>query len=326
MRLIKICALIFAMMSSVYALENNSLISIDDISKAEIEQILNAAQFFKTTPQPDLLKGHILASCFFEPSTRTRLSFESAMYRLGGNVIGFTDGDTTSTKKGESLSDMMKGIGSFADVIVMRHPMVGSAHLAASVAGVPVVNGGDGFNQHPTQTLVDLFSIRESQGTLDDLHIAIAGDLKYGRTVHSLCLALSHYRVHLHFISPNFLLLPDVICEELRKSDTSISFHESLEEVIPEIDILYMTRIQKERFVYESVDFENPCLLKLSHLAKAKDNLRILHPLPRMDEIEVNIDNTPYAYYFQQMGNGVPVRMAVLALLLNKIEANNFSF
>lgn len=304
---------------SLHSLEK-SLISIEDISREQIEHILDTAKSLQASPQPGLLKGHILATCFFEPSTRTRLSFESAMLRLGGAVIGFSDALTTSAKKGETLHDMMKGIGSFADIIVIRHPEVGSAHIAAGAVKVPLINGGDGFNQHPTQTLVDLFTIKESQGKIDDLHIAITGDLKYGRTVHSLCLALSHYRVRLYFISPAFLSLPEGICEELTRCKVPYSLHETIEEVVPKIDILYMTRIQKERFVDESLDFENPCLLKLAHLANAKGNLRILHPLPRMEEIETSIDQTPYAYYFQQMGNGVFVRMAILALLLGKIH------
>lgn len=309
----------FPITSHENTLAFRDLISIEDISKHEIEKILTVAQQLQSEPQPQLLNGYILATCFFEPSTRTRLSFESAMHRLGGSVIGFSDSATTSTKKGETLVDTMRGISSFADIIVIRHPEVGSAAAAASVADVPVINGGDGFNQHPSQTLVDLFTIKQSQGTIDDLHIAIAGDLKYGRTVHSLCLALSHYRVHLHFIAPTSLALPESLCHVLRNKGVSFTFHTSIEEVIPEIDIFYMTRIQKERFVDEDHDFENPCLLKLSHLTSAKENLRIMHPLPRMEEIETSIDDTQYAYYFQQMANGVAVRMALLSLILDKI-------
>lgn len=302
------------------SLANRDLISIEDISKEQIERILSVALQLQSDPQPNLLQGYILATCFFEPSTRTRLSFESAMHRLGGGVIGFADSETTSTKKGETLSDTMRGISQFADIIVIRHPKVGSAAEAASVADVPVINGGDGFNQHPTQTLVDLFSILECQGTIDGLHIAIAGDLKYGRTVHSLCLALSHYNVHLHFVSPPELRLPPKLCDKLQKKNVAFTFHDSIEEVIPLVDVFYMTRVQKERFTDEDTNFVNPCLLKLSHLSQAKENLRILHPLPRMDEIETAIDSTQYAYYFQQMGNGVLVRMALLGLILDKIE------
>lgn len=318
-RLLILFTLFFSALSSTEnSLSHRDLISIEDLSKEELELVIKRAKSFAAKREPELLKGYVLASCFFEPSTRTRLSFESAMHRLGGRVIGFTDASTTSTKKGESLSDMMQGIGGFADIIVIRHPEVGSAHLVASLVDVPVINGGDGFNQHPTQTLVDLYSIKECQGKIDGLHIAIAGDLKYGRTVHSLCQALSHYSVRLYFISPDFLTLPEKICRLLQERGISYSFHESIEEVVPLADILYMTRIQRERFVNEPPDFENHCLLKLEHLAKAKENLRILHPLPRQEEVETAIDNTPYAYYFKQMGHGVPVRMAILALLLKR--------
>lgn len=310
-------ALTFTLLAApLHSLSFSNLISIEEVSKGDIETILATASALEENPQPDLLKGYLLATCFFEPSTRTRLSFESAMHRLGGSVIGFSDATTTSVKKGETLSDMMKGIGTFADIIVIRHPEVGSAKLTASVVDVPVINGGDGFNQHPSQTLVDLFTIKECQGTIDGLNIAIVGDLKYGRTVHSLCLALSHYDVKLHFISPKSLALPEHLCDVLRKKGIPFSFHDTIEEVIPEIDIFYMTRIQKERFLSEPTGFENHCLLKLSHLDNAKENLRILHPLPRMDEIDPAIDNTPHAYYFEQMSNGIAVRMALLALML----------
>ncbi len=314
---------LFSLLFSALSASENSfshcdLLSIEDLTKEQLELVMARAKSFAAKREPDLLKGFVLAACFFEPSTRTRLSFESAMHRLGGSVIGFSDASTTSTKKGERLSDMIQGIGGFADIIVIRHPEVGSAHLAASLVDVPVINGGDGFNQHPTQTLVDLYSIKECQGGIDGLHIAIAGDLKYGRTVHSLCQALSHYAVRLYFISPAFLTLPEKICEQLQEHGITYSFHESLEEVIPSADILYMTRVQRERFTSEPLEFENPCLLKLEHLAKAKENLRILHPLPRLEEVEMGIDSTPHAYYFQQMSHGVPVRMAILALLLGK--------
>jgi aspartate carbamoyltransferase catalytic subunit len=313
----------FFLFSFILGAENSlafrDLISIHDLSKGELEQIFEVAKGFEMDPKPDLLKGCILASCFFEPSTRTRLSFEAAMLRLGGSVIGFSDWATTSTKKGESLVDMMQGIGSFADIIVIRHPQVGSAQMAADVSQVPLINGGDGFNQHPSQTLVDLFTIKECQGKIDGLHIAIAGDLKFGRTVHSLCAGLAHYDVHLYFIAPQCLHLPDDLCEELQAKGILFTFHESMDEVLPKADILYMTRIQKERFPEGFPDIENPCLLKLSHLKNVKENFRILHPLPRMEEIEVEIDKTPHACYFRQMGNGVKVRMALIALILDKL-------
>lgn len=301
------------------SLAGRDVVSIADLSKQEIELILSTASQLLKNPRPDLLKGQILASCFFEPSTRTRLSFESAMHRLGGSVIGFAEANITSTRKGETLYDSMKVIGSYADIVVIRHPQEGSARLAADAIEKPVINGGDGANQHPTQTLIDLFTIRECQGKIDDLHIALAGDLKYGRTVHSLSLALAHYPVRLYFVAPETLELPDAICHELKKKGVKFSFHTSLEEVIPKTDILYMSRIQKERFPDGTIDFTSSCLLKKKHLAKAKKNLRILHALPRIDEIEESIDTTPHAYYFQQAANGVPVRMALLALLLGKL-------
>jgi aspartate carbamoyltransferase catalytic subunit len=301
----------------IAALSGRDLVSISDLSKGEIELILKTAGELRERPR-ELCRGSILAACFFEPSTRTRLSFECAMQRLGGSVIGFSEAGTTSAKKGESLADSMRVIAAYSDVAVIRHPMEGSARIAAEVSDKPVINAGDGANQHPTQTLLDLFTIRECQGKIDDLHIALAGDLKYGRTVHSLALALSHYAVRLYLVAPEELPLPDSIAHELKQRSVKFSFHRTLDEVIPKADVLYMTRIQKERFG-NGDSFQNPCLLKKKHLEKAKANLRILHPLPRVDEIEESIDATPYAYYFQQAAGGVPVRMALLALLLGKL-------
>lgn len=291
------------------------LISVADLTKEEIEYFLHAASL--SYPN-DLLKGKILASCFFEPSTRTRLSFESAMLKLGGSVIGFSDADVISTKKGESLADTMRVTSSYADAIVIRHPQEGSARLAADVCNIPIINGGDGANQHPTQTLIDLFAIRKCQGKIEDLHIALAGDLKYGRTIHSLSLALAHYPVRLYFVSPEGLSLPTFISHELKKKGIRFSFHSALEEVVPKVDILYMSRIQKERFLDPSIDFTSTCRLKKEHLTKAKSNLKILHPLPRVDEIDEEIDASPFAYYFEQAACGVAVRMGLLASLLEK--------
>jgi aspartate carbamoyltransferase catalytic subunit len=293
----------------------HDLVSISDLTKEEIGHILHLAHSFKQKPNPTLCKEKILASCFFEPSTRTRLSFEAAMHRLGGSVIGFSEASTTSAKKGETLYDTIKVISAYADILVIRHPQEGSARLAADASDKPVINAGDGANQHPTQTLLDLYTIQECQGKIDDLSIAIAGDLKYGRTVHSLAIALANYGSRLYFVSPDSLQLPDSIAHELRKKGVKFSFHSHLEEVLPKCDILYMTRIQKERF--QPNDPESHCHLKLSHLAKIKPNLRILHPLPRIDEIDPAIDSTPHAYYFQQAANGLLVRMAILARLLH---------
>ncbi len=300
-------------------LKNRSLVSIADLTREEIETILKRAKEFKKKPPKKLLSGSILASCFFEPSTRTRLSFESAMLKLGGQVIGFCDGGSTSVKKGESLFDTMKMIGSFADLIVIRHPMEGSARLATQATKKPIINAGDGANQHPSQTLLDLFSIQECQKKLDGLKIAIVGDLKYGRTVHSLVVACALFNMRLYFVSPDELTLPESLLAELRKMRGKYSFHSSIEEVIDKIDILYMTRVQKERFdemTYERV--KNRYILKEELLKKAQKNLKVLHPLPRVNEIETAIDKTPFAYYFQQAENGLFVRQALIALLLGK--------
>lgn len=295
-------------------LKGRDLVSISDLSKQDIELILSVAKKWKQREKPNLLKGKILASCFFEPSTRTRLSFEAAMHRLGGSVIGFSDTGTTSVKKGETLFDTMKVVGSYADIVVIRHPEEGAANLAALATNKPVINAGDGSNEHPTQTLIDLFTIQECQGKIDNLQIAIAGDLKYGRTIHSLCLALANYAVHLHFISDENLMLPEEILSQLKKGGVPISFHKKLDAVIPKVDILYMSRIQRERI--KNIELSTSCQLKLKQLERAKKNLRILHPLPRVGEIDERIDETDYAAYFLQAANGVPIRMALLALLL----------
>ena len=302
------------------SLKGRDLLSIEDLSKEEIELVLDTAKALKGANRSDALRGVVLATCFFEPSTRTRLSFEASMHHLGGSVIGFSDASCTSTKKGETLSDTIKTVSCFSDIIVIRHPQEGSAKIAAAVSDKPVINGGDGSNQHPTQTLLDLFSIKESQGTIDGLHIALAGDLKYSRTIHSLCQALLHYNVHLYFVSPRELPLPKDLYDQLQKARIPCSFHESLDEIMPQIDVLYMTRIQKERFPKEMPPFVNSCLLKAHHLDRVKKNLRILHPLPRVDEIDVTIDDTPHAYYFHQVENGLLIRKALLLLILGKAE------
>ncbi len=304
--------------------KSKDLVSITDLSKEEIEHILSKAETMKKLGSSEELKGKILASCFFEPSTRTRLSFETAMLKLGGSCIGFSESGTTSVKKGESLSDAIKVI-SYADIIVIRHPQEGSARIVAEETIKPVINAGDGANQHPTQTLLDLFTIRECQGKIDGLQIAMVGDLKYGRTIHSLCLALTHYSAQLYFIAVDPLGLPETIEQELKRKGIQCSFHQKIEEVISKVDVLYMTRIQKERFSEFPIEFDNPCRLFKKQLDSAKKNLKILHPLPRVDEIETSIDKTSYAYYFQQAANGVPVRMALLSILLKLNDAENSS-
>jgi len=294
------------------------LVSIKDLDRKGITEILDSAKTFAQCPRRPLLKGKLLGLSFFEPSTRTRLSFESAMKRLGGDVIGFSDDKMTSIAKGESLVDMIQVMSGYVDIIVLRHPLEGAAKLAVEGSHVPVINAGDGTNEHPTQTLLDLYSIRESQGTLDGLHIGVMGDLLNGRTVHSLVKAASLFDARLYFIAPPSLELPEDICDELKRQSVLFSFHKSTDEVMDQLDILYMTRIQKERMAGHS---EQPLLrsgfcLRADSLRRAKENLKILHPLPRVDELDPMIDSTPHAYYFQQAQNGIPIRQAVLTQLL----------
>ncbi|MDA0150369.1 aspartate carbamoyltransferase [Vibrio sp. LaRot3] len=305
-----------------HSLFNKHIISIPELSRAELELIVDTAARLKAEPNPELLKNKVVASCFFEPSTRTRLSFETAVQRLGGTVIGFDNGGNTSlAKKGESLADSVQVISSYVDAYVMRHPQEGAARLAAEFSnGVPVINGGDGANQHPTQTLLDLFSIYETQGTLDNLNVAFVGDLKYGRTVHSLTQALAKFdNVRFFFIAPDALAMPDYICEELDEAGIKFSMHSNIEEVVPELDVLYMTRVQKERFdESEYAHMKSAFILTAATLTEARDNLKVLHPLPRVDEITTDVDKTKHAYYFEQAENGVYAREALLALVLNE--------
>jgi aspartate carbamoyltransferase catalytic subunit len=299
---------------------NKNIISISDLSRSELEQIVMRARMMKTEPQSRWLTGKVIASCFFEASTRTRLSFETAIQRQGGTIIGFADSTNTSMgKKGETLSDSIRMISSYADAIVMRHPQEGSARLASEVATVPVVNGGDGSNQHPSQTLLDLFTIHECQGRLENLTVTFVGDLKYGRTVHSLAQALSLFECRFQFIAPDALAMPDYLLRELDSKNIDYSRVSSLEEAIPNSDILYMTRVQKERFdPTEYMHLASQYILSTDLLKNAPEHLRILHPLPRVDEIPFEVDNTPFAYYFQQAENGVYARQALLALILNE--------
>jgi len=304
------------------SLYHKHIISIPELSRSELELIVDTAAQLKQQPNPELLKHKVIASCFFEPSTRTRLSFETAIQRLGGNVIGFDNGGNTSlAKKGETLIDSVQVITSYVDAFVMRHPQEGAARLASEFSGkVPVINAGDGANQHPTQTLLDLFSIAETQGRLDNLNVAFVGDLKYGRTVHSLTQALSKFNnIRFYFIAPEALAMPDYICEELDEAGIAYSLHTQMEEVIPELDVLYMTRVQKERFdESEYAHMKAAYILSADMLVNARENLKVLHPLPRVDEITTDVDKTPHAYYFQQAENGVYARQALLALVLNQ--------
>ncbi|OIQ24209.1 aspartate carbamoyltransferase [uncultured Vibrio sp.] len=309
------------------SLYKKHIISIPELSREELELIVDTAGQLKSHPQPELIKNKVIASCFFEPSTRTRLSFETAIQRIGGDVIGFDSGGNTSlAKKGETLADSVQVISSYVDAFVMRHPQEGAARLASEFSnGVPVINAGDGANQHPTQTLLDLFSIAETQGRLDNLNVAFVGDLKYGRTVHSLTQALAKFNnVRFYFVAPEALAMPDYICEELDEANIEYSLHTDMEEVIPALDILYMTRVQKERFdESEYAHIKSAYILRANMLEDARENMKVLHPLPRVDEITTDVDKTKHAYFFEQAENGVYAREALLALVLNTSVDND---
>ena len=294
-------------------------VNIDDYSREDIFRILESAARFKQQPNRDLLQGKVCATLFFEPSTRTRLSFETAVNRLRGRIIGFSDAATSSSTKGESLKDTIMMVSNYADLIIMRHHLEGSARYASEISPVPVVNAGDGSNQHPTQTMLDLFSIYETQGTLENLTVTIVGDLKYGRAVHSLIQGLSHFSPTFNFVAPEELHIPDkykVFCDQ--KQIVYNEFTDFSPESINSADILYMTRVQKERFTdlmeYEKV--KNIYVLHNDMLADSKENLRVLHPLPRVKEINQDVDDNPKAYYFQQARNGMYTRQAVICDLM----------
>lgn len=297
----------------------NSLVSIADLTKEEILTLLEKARYFEKHPNSNLLAGKVVATLFFEPSTRTRLSFETAVNRLGGRVIGFSDAATTSSSKGETLHDTIKMVSNYVDLIVMRHYLEGAARYASEVTDIPVVNAGDGANQHPSQTMLDLYSIYKTQGTLYDLTITMVGDLKYGRTVHSLLQAMSYFRPKFNFVACRELQMPEeykVFCREHNIPYTETS--DFSPKVIAESDILYMTRVQRERFTdimeYERV--KNLYNLKLSMLDCSKPGLRILHPLPRVNEIAYDVDSSEKAYYFDQARNGLYARQAIICRAL----------
>ena len=301
-------------------MENKSLVSIDQYGRPDIIRILDNAARFEKVPNRYLLEGKIAATLFFEPSTRTRLSFETAVLRLGGKVIGFQDASTTSSSKGETLKDTIRMVSNYADLIIMRHYLEGAARYASEITNAPVINAGDGANQHPSQTLLDLYSIRKTQnGELEGKTVTIVGDLKYGRTVHSLISGMSHFNPSFHFVSPDELRMPDEqkhFCDNL-----GIRYTEQTEfspSVINCSDIIYMTRVQRERFTdmeeYERV--KNVYVLRAEMLADCKKNLHILHPLPRVTEIAHNVDDTPQAYYFEQARNGLFTRQAIICEVL----------
>lgn len=299
-------------------MKDKSLVSINDYNKEEILKILELAAEFEKNPNQNILTGKVIATLFFEPSTRTRLSFESAINRLGGRVVGFTDSSSSSVAKGETLKDTIKTVSNYCDLIIMRHPLEGSAKYASEVATVPVINAGDGANQHPTQTLLDLYSIIKTQGTLDDLNIFLVGDLKYGRTVHSLLMAMTHFKTIFNFISPEELKMPDEYKLFLENLGLKYYEHTDFTEIISRADIVYMTRVQQERFSdpmeYEKV--KNIYVLRKHMIRNTKPNMRILHPLPRVNEIHPDVDESEKAYYFQQALNGVFTRQAIISSIL----------
>ena len=299
-------------------MKNRSLVSITDYSKEEYLRILALADEFENHPNPSLLQDKVVATLFFEPSTRTRLSFESAVLKLGGKVIGFSDSNSSSVTKGETLYDTIKIVSNYCDLIVMRHPLEGAARFASEVTEIPVVNAGDGANQHPTQTLLDLYSILKTQGTLNNLTLLMVGDLKYGRTVHSLLMAMSQFQTTFHFISPDELKMPEEYKYYLNGLGLKYTEQKDFGGNVASADIIYMTRVQKERFS-DPIEYErtkNAYILKNKMLEGTKDTMRVLHPLPRVNEIDQDVDSNPKAYYFTQALNGIYVRQAIIASIL----------
>jgi len=303
--------------------EGRDIISIKDFSRDEINYIFKTAKNMEplAAKGSNMLRGKILATLFFEASTRTRLSFESAMHKLGGSAIGFAEAEIASVKKGENLADTVRVVESYADVIALRHPLEGAARLAAEFAKVPIINGGSGAEEHPTQALLDLYTIKKEKGKIDGLKIALVGDLRYGRTVHSLAYALSLYDIELCLVSPETLKMRREVLQTI-KEKIEVTERTSLEKIVPLVDVLYVTRIQKERFpdAAEYAKVKGSYKIDLEALKEAKKDLIILHPLPRVDEIAAEVDNTPYARYFQQVWNGIVVRMALLALILGAVK------
>jgi len=300
-------------------LRGRDVISLKDFSRAEIDWLLEKADSMKAFARTgtNLLQGRLMGTMFYEPSTRTRLSFESAMMRLGGSAIGFAEPRITSVEKGENLADTVRTVENYADILVIRHPLEGAARLAADFASVPVINAGSGAEEHPTQALLDLFTIKKELGSIDDTTIALVGDLRYGRTVHSLAYGLSLYNVKLHLVSPELLRMrPEVVLDI--KHRIKVTENPEIGPLLPEVDVLYMTRIQKERFAdmaeYEKVKWSYR--LNASQLSNVKDRMIVMHPLPRAEEIAFEVDGTKHAKYFRQMWYGLLTRMALLASIL----------
>ena len=308
-------------------MEKHDFVTIADLTKEKILYMIEMAQEFEKHPNREILKGKVVATLFFEPSTRTRLSFETAANRLGARVIGFADPKITSGTKGETLKDTISMVANYADVIVMRHYIEGAAQYASEVTNVPIVNAGDGAHQHPSQCMLDLYSIYKTQGTLENLNIYLVGDLKYGRTVHSLIMAMRHFNPTFHFVAPAELAMPNEYKMYCKEHGIRFVEHTAFDEnVIADADIIYMTRVQKERFSdlmeYERV--KNVYILKADMLGNTKPNMKILHPMPRVNEIAYDVDENPHAYYIQQAGNGLFAREAifcdVLGITLNEVK------
>ena len=300
-------------------MNTNSLVSIDDISRDEILDLLERARFFEEHPNHRILQGKVVATLFFEPSTRTRLSFETAVNRLGGRIIGFSDASTTSSSKGETLKDTIKMVSNYVDLIIMRHYLEGAARYATEVTDTPVINAGDGANQHPSQTMLDLYSIYKTQGTLENMTITMVGDLKYGRTVHSLLMAMRFFNPTFRFVACNELRMPKEYRDFCDANGIRYTEHTEFDsEVLADTDILYMTRVQRERFsdIMEYERVKNLYTLRNDMLEDTKPTLRVLHPLPRVNEIDRDVDDNPKAYYFEQARNGLFARQAIICKAL----------
>ena len=316
--------------TSTIVMKKRNFVTIADLSKEKINYLIEMAQEFEKHPNREILKGKVVATLFFEPSTRTRLSFETAANRLGARVIGFADPKITSGTKGETLKDTILMVSNYADVIAMRHYIEGAAQYASEIAPIPIINAGDGAHQHPSQCMLDLYTIYQTQGTLDNLNIFLVGDLKYGRTVHSLIMAMRHFNPTFHFVAPKELAMPNEYKIYCKENGNKFVEHTAFnEKIIADADIIYMTRVQKERFSdlmeYERV--KNVYILKADMLKGVKQNMKILHPLPRVNEIAYDVDETPYAYYIQQAQNGLYAREAiicdVLGITLDEVKADN---
>ncbi|MCF7807235.1 MAG: aspartate carbamoyltransferase [Candidatus Marinimicrobia bacterium] len=299
-----------------------NLISMRDLNVEDIQQLLALAESLEKDPMQLDLSRRVMAAMFYEASTRTRMSFESAMKRLKGEVVAMIGTSGTSVEKGETLADTSKIMARYSDIIVMRHPLEGAARYVSEQVDIPVVNAGDGANQHPTQSLLDLYTIKKSQGSLENLKLALIGDLKYGRTVHSLVYALAPFKPEFYFVAPDSLRMPAYIVNDLKNMGVNFKLRENLDDIVPDLDIMYVTRIQRERFPdreeYEKV--KNAFIISSQTLEGAKDNMKVMHPLPRVNEITTDVDSTKYAYYFDQAENGVYMRQAILATLLGEAK------